>query len=48
MTRVTKDKCIEIINKYEPSKDGKKKGQLGIDGKKIWEKFLLRTDIGKI
>ena len=33
MTRVTKDKCIEIVNNYEPSKDGKKKGQLGIDGK---------------
>ena len=33
MTRVTKEKCIEIINEYEPSKDGKKKGQLGIDGR---------------
>lgn len=32
MQRVTKDKCIDIINRYEPSKDGRKKGQLGIDG----------------
>ncbi|XP_048779849.2 inactive phospholipase C-like protein 1 isoform X2 [Ostrea edulis] len=31
MQRVTKDKCIDIINKFEPSKDGRKKGQLGID-----------------
>ena len=32
MTRVTKDKCLDIINKFEPSKEGRRKGQLGIDG----------------
>ncbi|XP_060068281.1 inactive phospholipase C-like protein 2 [Ylistrum balloti] len=32
MQRVTKEKCLEIINKFEPSKDGKLKGHLGIDG----------------
>ncbi|XP_076113869.1 inactive phospholipase C-like protein 2 [Mytilus galloprovincialis] len=41
MTRVTKEKCIEIINEYEPSKDGKKKGQLGIDG---FTQFLLSDE----
>ena len=33
MARVTKDKCLEIINTFEPSKEGRRKGQLGIDGK---------------
>lgn len=37
MQRVTKDKCIDIINRYEPSKDGRKKGQLGIDGEWVGE-----------
>ncbi|NP_001191617.1 phospholipase C [Aplysia californica] len=32
MQRVTKDKCLEIINKFEPSTEGRRKGQLGIDG----------------
>lgn len=32
MTRVTKDECLRIVNKYEPSKEGRQKGQLGIDG----------------
>ena len=32
MARVTKDKCLEIINTFEPSKEGRRKGQLGIDG----------------
>ncbi|KAL5007407.1 hypothetical protein ScPMuIL_016213 [Solemya velum] len=32
MHRVTKDKCLEIVEKFEPSHEGKKKGQLGIDG----------------
>ncbi|CAL1548507.1 unnamed protein product [Lymnaea stagnalis] len=32
MQRVTKDKCLEIIEKYEPTKEGRRKGQLGIDG----------------
>ncbi|XP_078331805.1 inactive phospholipase C-like protein 2 [Crassostrea virginica] len=41
MQRVTKDKCIDIINRYEPSKDGRKKGQLGIDG---FTQYLLSDD----
>ncbi|KAL3841874.1 hypothetical protein ACJMK2_019969 [Sinanodonta woodiana] len=32
MQRITKDKCLEIVNTFEPSKEGKRKGQLGIDG----------------
>lgn len=32
MHRVTKDKCLEIVEKFEPSHEGKKKAQLGIDG----------------
>ncbi|WAR03454.1 PLCL2-like protein, partial [Mya arenaria] len=32
MQRVTKEKCLEVINKFEPSKEGKRKGRLGIDG----------------
>ena len=38
MQRVTKDKCLEVINKFEPSKEGKRKGQLGIDG--MYSQFL--------
>ena len=33
MQRVTKDKCLEVIEKFEPSNEGKAKGHLGIDGK---------------
>ncbi|XP_064601802.1 inactive phospholipase C-like protein 2 [Liolophura sinensis] len=32
MARVTKDKCLEIMDKFEPSKDGRRQGHLGIDG----------------
>lgn len=32
MQRVSKDKCLEIIDKFEPSKEGRLKGHLGIDG----------------
>ncbi|XP_060582672.1 inactive phospholipase C-like protein 2 [Ruditapes philippinarum] len=32
MQRVTKEKCLEVINKFEPTKEGKRKGRLGIDG----------------
>ena len=35
MQRVTKDKCLEVINKFEPSKEGKRKGRLGVDGKNL-------------
>lgn len=45
MQRVTKDKCIDIINKFEPSKDGRKKGQLGIDGKNIWKMSFLSLEL---
>ena len=33
MTRVTKDKCLDIIKQFEPTTDGQKLGHLGIDGK---------------
>ncbi|KAH3894178.1 hypothetical protein DPMN_018335 [Dreissena polymorpha] len=32
MQRITKEKCLEVINKFEPSKEGTRKGHLGIDG----------------
>ncbi|XP_064634492.1 inactive phospholipase C-like protein 2 isoform X2 [Lineus longissimus] len=32
MAKVTKDKCLEIINTFEPSKEGRTKGVIGIDG----------------
>jgi len=32
MQRVTKEKCLEVVTKFEPSKEGKRKGRLGIDG----------------
>ena len=41
MQRVTKDKCLDIINKFEPSKEGRRRCQLGIDGEwihNVWEK----------
>ncbi|XP_041365135.1 inactive phospholipase C-like protein 2 isoform X2 [Gigantopelta aegis] len=41
MQRVTKDKCLEIINNFEPSKEGRRKGQLGIDG---FTAYLLSTE----
>ena len=41
MTRVTKDKCLDIIDKFEPSKEGRVKGQLGIDG---FTGYLLSHD----
>ena len=39
MTRVTKDQCLETVNKFEPSKEGRRKGQLGIDGKNKLMKY---------
>ncbi|XP_070532655.1 inactive phospholipase C-like protein 2 isoform X2 [Ptychodera flava] len=41
MTGVTKEKCLEIINRYEPSDEGKVKGQLGIDG---FTKYLMSAE----
>ncbi|KAK3103478.1 hypothetical protein FSP39_019535 [Pinctada imbricata] len=41
MQRVTKDRCIEIINKYEPSKEGCKRGQIGVDG---FTQYLLSEE----
>uniref|UniRef100_A0AAZ3QZ63 Phosphoinositide phospholipase C n=1 Tax=Oncorhynchus tshawytscha TaxID=74940 RepID=A0AAZ3QZ63_ONCTS len=32
MTKVTKDHCIEIVNKFEPCPENQKQGVLGIDG----------------
>ncbi|NXO27409.1 PLCH2 phosphodiesterase, partial [Cisticola juncidis] len=32
MTNVTKEHCLEIINKFEPCPENKKEGALGIDG----------------
>ncbi|XP_061207658.1 1-phosphatidylinositol 4,5-bisphosphate phosphodiesterase eta-2 [Neopsephotus bourkii] len=32
MTNVTKEQCLEIINKFEPCLENKKEGALGIDG----------------
>ncbi|XP_038137772.1 1-phosphatidylinositol 4,5-bisphosphate phosphodiesterase eta-2a isoform X2 [Cyprinodon tularosa] len=32
MTTVTKDHCLEIINKFEPCSENQKQGVLGIDG----------------
>ncbi|XP_027513785.1 1-phosphatidylinositol 4,5-bisphosphate phosphodiesterase eta-2 isoform X6 [Corapipo altera] len=32
MTNVTKEHCLEIINKFEPCLENKKEGALGIDG----------------
>ncbi|PVD33909.1 hypothetical protein C0Q70_05171 [Pomacea canaliculata] len=32
MQRVTKEKCLDIISQFEPSKEGRKRCQLGIDG----------------
>lgn len=33
MTNVTREHCLEIINKFEPCLENKKAGALGIDGK---------------
>lgn len=35
MTKVTRDHCLEIITKFEPSSDNQKQGLLGIDGMSI-------------
>ena len=35
MTRVTKDKCLDIITKFEPAKEAQQLGHLGIDGKSL-------------
>lgn len=32
ISHVTKEQCLEIINKYEPTKEGRRLGRLGIDG----------------
>ncbi len=33
MAGVSREKCLTIINKYEPSQEGREKGHLGIDGR---------------
>ena len=32
MAGVTREKCLSIIEKYEPSAEGREMGHLGIDG----------------
>lgn len=32
MSKVTREKCTEIINRFEPSNEAKLLGHLGIDG----------------
>lgn len=41
MEGVTEDMCMEIISKYEPSKEGQEKGYLAIDG---FTRYLLSAD----
>ncbi|XP_064421742.1 inactive phospholipase C-like protein 2 isoform X2 [Latimeria chalumnae] len=38
---VTEDMCSEIINKYEPSKEGREKGYLSIDG---FSRYLVSSE----
>lgn len=33
MSKVTREKCAEIIHEFEPSNEAKLLGHLGIDGK---------------
>lgn len=35
MVKVSKDHCLEIINKFEPCSENQKQGVLGIDGECI-------------
>jgi len=42
MTKVTKDHCLEIINKFEPCSENQKEEVLGIDGKSTLIKILYR------
>jgi hypothetical protein len=35
MSNVTIEKCMEIIAEFEPSTQGRKRGQLGIDGEQL-------------
>ncbi|XP_048373387.1 inactive phospholipase C-like protein 2 isoform X2 [Sphaerodactylus townsendi] len=41
MEGVTEEMCMEIISKYEPSKEGREKGYLAIDG---FTRYLLSAD----
>ncbi|XP_026566531.1 inactive phospholipase C-like protein 2 isoform X1 [Pseudonaja textilis] len=41
MEEVTEEMCMEIIAKYEPSKEGREKGYLAIDG---FTRYLLSAD----
>ncbi|XP_071795751.1 inactive phospholipase C-like protein 2 isoform X2 [Asterias amurensis] len=41
MAGVSREKCFTIINKYEPSQEGREKGHLGIDG---FTNYLLSED----
>ena len=35
MTKVTKEHCLEIINKFEPCSENQKQAVLGIDGESM-------------
>ncbi|XP_071853664.1 inactive phospholipase C-like protein 2 isoform X2 [Apostichopus japonicus] len=41
MTGVTKERCLQLTQKYEPSVEGREKGHLGIDG---FTKYLLSQE----
>ncbi|XP_019361508.1 PREDICTED: inactive phospholipase C-like protein 2 isoform X1 [Gavialis gangeticus] len=41
MEGVTEEMCLEIIGKYEPSKEGREKGYMAIDG---FTRYLLSSD----
>ncbi|NWJ05159.1 PLCL2 protein, partial [Crypturellus undulatus] len=41
MEGVTEEKCWEIVSKYEPSKEGREKGYLAIDG---FTRYLLSSE----
>ncbi|XP_066300455.1 inactive phospholipase C-like protein 1 [Branchiostoma lanceolatum] len=40
-SNVTKEKCLEIISTFEPSEEGRERGQIGIDG---FTKYLLSSE----
>lgn len=45
MTNVTKEHCLEIINKFEPCLENKKEGALGIDGKQAGIAFIGKRQL---
>lgn len=45
MTNVTKEHCLEIINKFEPCLENKQEGALGIDGKLAGVAFVRKRQL---